>query len=100
MDDPNPYTPPNCTLLPHNPHDGSERTVAAWACRYMLVGAVIGLILPLFVFPSTIPPVFIMPVFGAVTGSVFGCIAGLFVRLTKPEVREKSASGDREFTDL
>jgi hypothetical protein len=94
MNDPNTYAPPRCPLVPHEPHDGSERTVAAWACRYMLVGAVIGLVLPLFVFPSTIPPVFIMPVFGAVLGSVPGCLAGTFVRLTKPGAREESVSDD------
>jgi hypothetical protein len=54
----------------------------------MLVGAVTGLDLPLFVFPSTIPPVFIMPVLGAVIGSVLGCLAGTFVRLTKRGVLE------------
>lgn len=94
MNDPNPYAAPKHPLLPNKPHDGSDRTVAAWAFRYMLVGAAIGLILPLFVFPSTIPPVFIMPVVGAVVGSVFGCLAGTLVRLTKRKVREESVSDD------
>jgi membrane associated rhomboid family serine protease len=94
MNDPNPYAPPRCPLSPHEPHDGSERTVAAWARRYMLVGVLIGLIPPLFDFPSTIPPVFIMPVFGTVIGCVFGCLAGTFVRLTKPELPKESVSDD------
>ncbi len=94
MNHPNPYAAPGSPLSPREPHERPERTVAAWALRYMLVGAVIGLILPLFVFPSTIPPVFIMPVFGAVIGSVFGCLAGTFVRWTKRRVREERVSGD------
>jgi hypothetical protein len=60
----------------------------------MLVGAIVGLVLPLFVFPSTIPPVFIMPVFGAAIGSVFGSLAGTFVRWTKRRGREGSVSVD------
>ena len=81
-------------VSPREPHYRPERTVAAWTLRYMLVGAVVGLVLPLFVLPSTIPPVFIMPVFGAVIGSAFGCLAGTFVRWTKRRGREKSVSDD------
>ena len=94
MNHPNPYAAPGSPLSPRERHDRPERTVAAWTLRYMLVGAVMGLILPLFVFPSTIPPVFIMPVIGAVIGSVFGCLVGTFVRWTKRRLREVRVSDD------
>jgi hypothetical protein len=82
---------PNPNLAPGRQVSPPERTVAAWAVRYMLVGAVVGLVLALFVFPSTIPTLLIMPVFGAAIGSVFGTLAGTFVRWTK---RRGSVSGD------
>jgi hypothetical protein len=85
----NPYAAPESPLLRCEPDDRPNRTAMAWGFRYMLVGAVIGLILPLFVFPSTIPPVFIMPVFGAVVGSAIGCVGGAFEHWIKPSVRGK-----------
>src|SRR5579883_529541 len=54
-----------------------------WALRDMRVGAVIGLVLPLCIFPSTIPPVFLMPLLGAMIGPVFGCATGTFLRRTE-----------------
>jgi hypothetical protein len=84
----NPYAAPVSPLAQRKPQSRPERTVTAWALRYMLVGAAIGLILPLFVF-STIPFFIFMPVYGAVIGSVFGCLAGIFVRW------DRNGDGDR-----
>jgi hypothetical protein len=94
MSDPNPYAAPGTPLLRREPDGLPNRTVVAWGLRYMLVGAVVGLILPLFVFPSTIPPVFFMPVCGAVVGSAIGCVGGAFERWIKPRVRGKNVSDD------
>jgi hypothetical protein len=93
MSHPNSYAAPTSPLLRSEP-GRTKRTLAAWGLRYMLVGAVIGLILPLFVFPSTIQPVFIMPIVGAVTGSAIGCVGGSFERWLKSRARESIASDD------
>ncbi len=90
----NPYEAPKSPLLPREPDVRPGRTVGAWGLRYMLVGAVIGLILPLWVLPSTIPPVFIMPVCGAVVGCVIGFVGGALDRWIKREVGEKSVTDD------
>ncbi len=80
MDSTNPYAVPESPLLQGDPNHRPERSVVGWCLRYKLVGAIIGLILPLFVFPSTIPPVVIMPVVGAVIGSLIGCVGGVLER--------------------
>ncbi len=94
MSYPNPYAAPESSLLPGAPENRPERTVVAWGFRYMLVGGAIGLILPLFVFPSTIPPVFIMPACGAVIGFMIGCVGGAFERWIGRGVRGKSVADE------
>jgi hypothetical protein len=86
MNSPDPYTAPTSSPL-QSDSGRPERTLAAWALRYLLVGTAIGLMLPLFVFPSTIPPVFIMPVLGAGIGSAFGCVGGSLERWIKSRAR-------------
>ena len=85
MTDTNPYAAPENPLLPQERVVRPRPTMIGWGRRYMLVGAFSGLILPLFVFPSTIPPVVIIPIFGAVIGFVIGCVGGAFSRWTKPD---------------
>lgn len=85
MIDTNPYAAPENPLLRHERDGHPRRMMIGWGCRYMLVGACVGLILPLFVFPSTIPPVFILPICGAVIGSVIGCVGGAFDRWMKSD---------------
>jgi hypothetical protein len=98
MSVPNPYAPPQSALLSPGRVGRPRRTIMAWRCRYMLAGAFIGLLLPLFIFPSTIPPIFIMPFCGAVVGTVIGCLGGVVEHLMKSGVKQESGWSRRNST--
>lgn len=90
----NPYAEPDSPFPRHKRDVAAQRTIAAWGCRYMAVGAFIGLILPLFVLPSTIPPIFIMPVCGALVGTVIGGVAGAIEHAMRPKAKEKAITDE------
>jgi hypothetical protein len=86
----NPYAAPVSPLPETTPDGPPVRSLAAWGVRYTIVGAVLGLVLSVFVFPGTAESVPFKTVGGAIVGCVIGCLGGAVDYGTRRLRRDKS----------